>query len=44
MFYRIALQQSLDRGSFTYTDLWVLLHDPEIVLAWKQVTGEISKV
>ncbi|KAK3082802.1 hypothetical protein FSP39_005713 [Pinctada imbricata] len=41
---RIALQQGKKRGDFTYTDIWVLLHDPHLILISRQVAGEITKV
>lgn len=40
---RIALQQGIDRGWFSYCDLWVLSHDVKL-LTWSALTADLSKV
>lgn len=40
---RIAFQQGVDRGWFSYTDLWVLSHDAKL-LPWSELTADLSKV
>lgn len=40
---RIALQQGIDRGWFSYCDLWVLSQGANI-LPWSRLTADLSKV
>lgn len=40
---RIALQQGVDRGWFSYCDLWVLSQGANI-LPWSHLTADLSKV
>lgn len=40
---RIALQQGVDRGWFSYRDLWVLSQDANL-LPWTYLTADLSKV